>query len=562
MEGAVGHFTGQGLASPVRDYLERLHGRFASLREGVVASYIPELAHADPDWFAICIATPDGQVYEVGDSRQPFTIQSISKPLVYGLALEDRGRERVLEKIGVEPSGEAFNSISLAPGSGSPLNPMINAGAIAAASMVAGHSEADRLDRVLSVASLYAGRRLDIDTVVFESERSTGHRNRAIGHMLRNFGIITEDPEPALNLYFQQCSIRVDCRDLALIAATLANGGINPVTKERAVRSEFVDNILSVMTTCGMYDYAGEWVYRVGMPAKSGVSGGILAVRPGQLGIGIFSPLLDPQGNSVRGVRVCEALSRDLNLHFLAPPRSALSVVHSRRSLASLRSKRRRRAAEQRLLDTEGSRARVCALQGDLNFPAIDVVLRNLTENSDTLKFAVVDLRRVARIDDAAGRMLAELVGAFAAQGKVLLFSSAQSHARFRRTLDERVSADGRGRVRLFADLDSALEWCESRLLAEHPLADAPAALIALADHSLCQGIEAPDLAHLESVMTRERFAAAEIVVRKGEALGVSLPVAARTLQCFDEASRGAFGKIDGTQYPAWWISRTETEQA
>ena len=207
----------------------------------------------------------------------------------------------MLARIGVEPTGDAFNSISLAPDTGRPLNPMINAGSIAAASLVAGHSEEDKLARLLAVYGLYAGLPLAVDRRVYESERDTGHRNRAIGHMLRNFGILDGDPEPALDLDFRQCSIEIDCRDLALIGATLANGGVNPVTGERALRAEYVENVLSVMTTCGMYDFAGEWVYSVGMPAKSGVGGGVLAVLPGQLGIGVFPPA------STRAATACAA---------------------------------------------------------------------------------------------------------------------------------------------------------------------------------------------------------------------------------------------------------------
>jgi glutaminase len=222
--------------SPIRQLLAQIHARFAALDTGQVASYIPELAKADPAWFGIVVATVDGQVYEVGDTRQPFTLQSVSKPLVYGVALEDCGREGVERVVGVEPSGDAFNSINLEPGTGRPRNPMINAGAIAVASLVRGATQADRLQRVVDAVSAYAGRRLDVYETVYESEWSTGHRNRAIGHMLRNHDIIRDDPEPALSLYFKQCSLLVDGRDLALMAATLANGGVNPVTQQR--RSE------------------------------------------------------------------------------------------------------------------------------------------------------------------------------------------------------------------------------------------------------------------------------------------------------------------------------------
>ena len=247
-------FPAPNAASPIQAFLEQLLERYAPLSAGRVADYIPELAKADPAAFGIVIATVDGQVYEVGQSRQTFTIQSVSKPLVYGAVLEDCGRERVLRSVGVEPTGEAFNSISLEPGTGRPLNPMINAGAIAVSSLVQGPTREARLARIVDALSSYAGRPLALDEAVFESERSTGHRNRAIGHMLRTYGIVGEDPEPALELYFRQCSVLVDCRDLALMAATLANGGVHPVTGQRALRAEFISSVLSVMATCGIYD--------------------------------------------------------------------------------------------------------------------------------------------------------------------------------------------------------------------------------------------------------------------------------------------------------------------
>jgi glutaminase len=191
----VGHY--RAVASPLRAFLRDLHAKYQPLRDGKVADYIPELTKANPDWFGICVATVGGQLFEFGDFEQQFTIQSISKPFVYGLAIEDQGRDAVLRRIGVEPTGDTFNAISLESGSGRPLNPMINAGAIAASSLVAGHSPEDAQGRLLAVLSTYAGRPLAVDEAVYESERSTGHRNRAIGHMLRNYGIVTEDPEPS-----------------------------------------------------------------------------------------------------------------------------------------------------------------------------------------------------------------------------------------------------------------------------------------------------------------------------------------------------------------------------
>jgi glutaminase len=509
--------TAQSIASPIADYLENLHKKNAREQSGTVASYIPELASANPDWFGMCIATTDGQVYEVGDTRQPFTIQSISKPLVYGLALEDRGCEATLNTIGVEPTGDAFNSISLSPETGCPLDPMINAGAIAATSLVAGHSDEDKLNRILAVISLYAGRPLVIDQVVYESERTTGHRNRAIGHMLRNFDILPADPEPVLNLYFQQCSICVDCRDLSLIAASLANGGVNPVTGERAVRPEFVENILSVMTTCGMYDYAGEWVYRVGMPAKSGVAGGILAVLPGQLGIGVFSPPLDARGNSIRGVKVCAELSRDLNLHFLHPPRSALSVLRSRYSLATVRSKRRRPHSEEQILTAHGHFVKMYELQGDLSFAAVEIVVREIIRGSEALTLVIIDLKRVMQIGPAAQRMLVELVRTLATHDKQLLFTQVQGHPRFRRLLEEAVSLDETPRVLTFSELDRALEWCETRLIARHRPEPEVIGFRRLVDHQLCRGLQEADVAYLEGIVAPERFNTGDLIIRKGD---------------------------------------------
>lgn len=505
--------------SPVQAFLEGLHRRFAANRSGQVATYIPELAKADPAAFGIAIATADGQVYEVGDARQLFTIQSVSKPLVYGVALEDAGAERVGRAIGVEPSGDAFNSISLEPGTGRPRNPMINAGAIATAGLVGGATAEARLQRLLSALSTYAGRPLDIDEEVFESERSTGHRNRAIGHMLRNYDILEHDPEPALELYFKQCSLRVNCRDLALMAATLANGGVHPVSGQRAVRSEFVGPLLSVMTTCGMYDFSGEWVYRVGMPAKSGVGGGIMAVLPGQLGIGVYSPALDERGNSVRGVQVCEALSRELGLHFLQPPRAAAATVRARYTLAALRSKRRRPAAEAALLDAEGHHVLVFELQGDLRFSTLEPVLRAVVEAGDTLHAAVLDFKRVNGVDAAAVRMLEGLVNACAQRQQQVVLTRVRRGemlAGFGDELDPR----GARALHFQPQLELGLEWCERLLLQRCAPAGAIAAVaqpLPLADHRLCEGVPAADVAFLETRVRRCSYEPGAAIVRAGD---------------------------------------------
>ncbi len=305
----------------VRHAIERLHEEYGTLTDGQPADYIPELAHVDPDAFAISVATTDGRRLGVGDGDRPFTIQSISKLLMYGLALETHGRHDVMSRIGVAPTGDRFNAIVLDEDDNRAPNPMVNAGAIAVTDLVPGSDIGARVDVVRALYERYLGRRPELDSDVWASERATGNRNRAIAYLMLSQGIIEDRVEETLDLYFAQCSVLVTCDDLALIGATLANHGVHPVTGEQVVASDVVRDMLSVALTCGMYDYAGEWVFTVGIPAKSGVGGGILGVIPGLGGLATFSPRLDEYGNSVRGVRVFEQLSARFTLHLFDPDR-------------------------------------------------------------------------------------------------------------------------------------------------------------------------------------------------------------------------------------------------
>lgn len=317
-----------GATPSFQSILDDLYDRYKSFNDGQVASYIPELAKVNPDLFSICVATADGRVFTTGDADQLFTIQSIAKVFVYGMALDDHGRDKVLAKVGVEPTGDPFNSIiRLDEHSKRPDNPMINAGAIATTSLIKGNGPTERLNRMLDMFRHYVGHDVYIDMSVFVSERSTGHRNRAMASLMRHFGMIDDRMDESLDLYFQQCSMMVTCQDLAVMAATLANCGVNPLTGDRAVPGCYIRDILSVMYTCGMYNFAGEWAYKVGIPAKSGVSGGIIAVVPHQLGIAVFSPPLDSHGNSVRGIKVCEDLAQQLELHMFDPPMGCSHIL-------------------------------------------------------------------------------------------------------------------------------------------------------------------------------------------------------------------------------------------
>jgi len=498
------------MKSPVTQILRTLHERYATLREGALADYIPELTKANPDWFGICIATRDGHLYEIGDTRQKFTIQSISKALCYGLALEDRGEEHVLSRIGVEPSGDAFNAISLKPGSGAPLNPMINAGAIATCGQILNTGTETRIQRITEYLSRCAGGELAIDEQVYQSESTSGHRNRAIGWMLRNFGIIDEDPREIVETYFQQCSLLVSCADLAVMGATLANQGVNPLTGERAIAHQYVDNVLGVMASCGMYDWSGEWLYRVGLPAKSGVGGGILAVLPGQLGIGVFSPLLDAQGNSLRGIKVCMDLARDLALHMFNP--SAVSPPALRRAYNATQVNSRRRLPIDafRTLRRYGERIRVMELQGALLFSSFEPVIRELVRQAPYCQHIILNLTYVASIDDVCLRMLRDASKQLADYGVRLVFCHS---ARMAKSL----TAAGFEMDAFFPNEDAALESCEDAVLASvmHSPRTEPEPA-ALAECAIFADCDAAELKLLDERMPSISHAAGETIIRTG----------------------------------------------
>ena len=506
------------LVSPIQDFLEELYHNCAADKSGQVATYIPELAKANPDWFGICLVTANGAVYEVGETSQEFTIQSISKPFVYGLALEDNGRETTLDRVGVEPTGDAFNSISLDPGTGRPRNPMINAGAIATAGLIAGKTPAARFKRILETFSLYAGRELGLDQAVYRSESETGHRNRAIGHMLRNFDKLTGDPAPTTEIYFQQCSISVNCRDLGMMAATLANHGVNPLTGKQALRGEYVESVLSVMGTCGMYDYAGEWLYHVGIPAKSGVAGGVLAVLPGQLGIGVFSPRLDAHGNSVRGIQVCKELSRHLDLHLFNRPVTGKSTLRAKFTGADFNSNHLRSRAETADLRELGKAVHVYQLQGHLAFATTEPLLRDVLANADAVRFLVLDLKRVLSLNESAGHLLHSLLEKLQGRHKTVLFTHSEHLPLLRRMMKKKLGAKFADWFVTYPNNDLALEACENSLL-EHTRHFRAATYKAKpADYQLLQELTDAELKVILPLLKSRAFQAGQQIISAGEA--------------------------------------------
>jgi glutaminase len=307
-------------------YLEELLERFRPLKDGVVSCPAEALEDGEPERFAVAVATVDGQVVSAGDDQQQFAIQSISKPFLYGLALDRLSRTAVHRKVSVEPTTEAFNSLTELEEDHLPYNPMINSGAIAISAMLHHADPAQAEAWMMKMFGNYLGRPATLHPRAADST-ATAHRNRAIAHLLRHFDVIGDDIEGALKLYNRQCTVTADTRELALMAATLANAGVQPQTRRRAISREHVRDVLTLMFTCGMYDTSGGWAYSVGLPAKSGVAGGILAVVPGSMGLAVYSPRLDSHGHSARGVALLRAWSAEWGLGVFADASASSEVT-------------------------------------------------------------------------------------------------------------------------------------------------------------------------------------------------------------------------------------------
>lgn len=296
------------------ELVRRIHAELADERSGEVSRYLPDLADVDPELFGIAVATVDGDAWVAGDVDRPFTLQSAANPFTYGLALQERGADVVHACVGTEPSGNPYNAVVFDPRTRRPYNAMVNAGAIAVCSLIPGADDTARLRRILDGLALHAGEeRMSVDIRILSAERTAGERNRAIACLLRNFGAV-DDERAALELYLQQCSVRVTCRQLARMGATLAAGGTNPVTGRAVLAGKHVRSVLAMMYACGLFDGSGQFAFDVGLPAKSGISGGFLAVSPGRLAIAAFSPRLDERGSSVRGSRAIARLAQELGL--------------------------------------------------------------------------------------------------------------------------------------------------------------------------------------------------------------------------------------------------------
>jgi glutaminase len=310
-------------AQRVQDLVAEAHRRFQTTTEGANSQVYPALARVPSDLFGICVVGTSGRVFASGDADHEFAIMSVSKPFVFALVCEALGPDEVREKIGVNATGLAFNSLAAIEQFGGPTNPMVNSGAIATTSLVPGASHQEQWRFIHAGLSRFAGRELALNDEVFASASQTNFRNQSIGRLLQSYGRIYMDPAAAVDLYTRQCSLNVSARDLAVMGATLADGGVNPLTKERVVAASVCHYALVVMATAGLYETSGAWLYDIGLPGKSGIGGGIVTVSPGKGGLGTFAPPLDAAGNSVKGQLVARFLSQSLGMDlFSSQPES------------------------------------------------------------------------------------------------------------------------------------------------------------------------------------------------------------------------------------------------
>jgi glutaminase len=432
-----GRVSPEAGASPLHRFLIGCHAEIQKDNSGAVASYIPDLKKSDPNHFGISLATIDGHIYEVGDCNVPFTIQSISKAFVFALALELLGAETVEAIIGVEPSGDSFNSIRLRPDN-RPHNPMVNSGAIACSGLIHCTKGKNAFDYIRAALGRFAGRDLDVDESVFASERDTGDRNRAIAYLLRNYG------------------------------------------------------------------------YRIGMPAKSGVGGGIVAALPAQLGLGTFSPLLDSHGNSVRGLKICEALSTHFGLHMLNRTGDVRSSIIADYDIGGITSRRSRKPRDQQILEEHHEEVRVIELVGTLTFAIVDYVSRRLAERP--AQILIIDFRRVASITHAAGLLLAEILCNGSATTTVL--AGIEPTSAIWSEINPQIAHIAK--VRTIPLLDEAIEWAEDQIIFRYGDSNAGVTAVPLKEQALLAGLTDEELADLTKLGTPRGYRAGKRIVAAG----------------------------------------------
>ncbi len=500
---------------PLDIFLKNIYSNILLNKSGKTADYIPELSRVNPDQFGIALASSDGYIHEIGDSLQEFTIQSISKAFAYSLALELVGEKEVNKIIGVEPSGEAFNSIRF-QNDNRPFNPMINAGAIACTALICSVEKSKAFKKIQKIMSDFAGRNLSLDEKVFKSENATGDRNRAIAWLLKNNKIIKTNVEQSLVTYFKQCSLLVSARDLAIMGATLACNGINPVTKKRVISVENALKTMSIMVSSGMYDYSGEWVYRVGFPAKSGVGGGIIAVLPSQFGLGTFSPPLDRQGNSVRGIEVCKRISSYYNLHILEIEGNIKDSIVASYNLQNIRSSTERKEKNIKILVKFGVKAHVYELAGSINFMTVDYIVRRLQE-LDEKEFIILSMRKVSQLSSGADKLLDAFIQTLNSLSTKIIFSDIEFNSQTWNKIFGSLGNMNDNKTRLFENNNEAIRWVEDFLIQKYSTDEKVNKNENLKEQFLFKALSNSDLDFLKERMIEKKFKKNVKIISKGD---------------------------------------------
>lgn len=408
----------RNLEELIPEYLADILDDVRGDTSGEIPSYIPSLREVDPDSLAVSLCTLNGNIHDTGDIDQEFTIQSVSKPFAYAMALQELGIEEVSKVVGMEPSGEAFNEMSLEKENKRPFNAMINAGAIAVNQLINGPDSdvEDRVEIIRQFFSRLAGRELQVNDTSVEGELENADRNLSIAHMLRSHEVIIDSAHDAVLSYIRQCSMNVTVNDLAVMAATLANGGVQPITGEKLLDTDVCRQTMAVMASCGMYDAAGRWMASVGIPAKSGVSGAVIGMLPGQFGVATLSPRLDDSGNSVRGVETFKKLSTDMGMHLMSTENR--SGEHAVRSIE--------RVGDETVIE----------VQGIVNFTGAESILSVLSEYDFESGRVVLDVTDMIESHVIGRRMIKEAMRRIRENGHEIAVIDPTSELK-RRILDD-----------------------------------------------------------------------------------------------------------------------------
>ncbi|MFC1745018.1 glutaminase [Candidatus Riflebacteria bacterium] len=507
--------------SPLHEFLEKIHNKYKDLKDGKLASHIPELANVNTDMFGICIVTTDGWIYDIGDASHEFALRNIAGPFTYGLALEKSGEKKVFKQVGIEPARDLLFHLGMSPENGIPFNPLIPAGIITTISLIIDYfmeTQAEKEECLMKDLSRFAGRDLKIDEKMYSSDRERGHRKRAIYNILKDFNNFPDEgKESILDLYFYLSSIKVSARDLGIMAATLANGGKNPLTDAIVLKHETVGKVLSVMASCGMNEQSGEWIHMIGVPARSSSAGGIIGVLPGQLGLAVFSPLIDPEGNSVRGINVFKDLSNNYGLHMFNVPNTVEHVIRIAYDAASVNSKRLRPADEKKILKETGNRIKIFELQGELLFSSMEVLLRNIFNSLDEMDYLILDMKRVLGLKPCSFELCGKLLRSLIEQNLKIVLTHTHELPFFINFLNDLLSEKDRDQVKFVDDTDLALEWCENELLLSKGIVIDHEETCPLEKYELMQGFTNEELSIFSKILNEKTFKKGENIIKKGE---------------------------------------------